>query len=143
MFKSMALDPYFVDKSWLISELIPSLGREKRFFCITRPRRFGKTVMANMVGAFFGKAADGQKVFHNLRIGKWKDYKNHLNKHNVIYIDFSQMPRDCTAYHPYISRFQDGINRDLAQAYPDLDIDISGATWDILQEVFQKTGENL
>jgi predicted AAA+ superfamily ATPase len=51
-------DAYFVDKTALIDELIPLLEVEKRFVCITRPRRFGKSVMASMVGAFFGKAVD-------------------------------------------------------------------------------------
>ena len=45
---------YFVDKSEILEELIPALQQEQRFFCITRPRRFGKTVMANMIAAFLG-----------------------------------------------------------------------------------------
>ena len=48
-------NPYFIDKSLLLSELIPSLGSVNCYCCITRPRRFGRTVMASMVGAFFGK----------------------------------------------------------------------------------------
>ena len=62
-FKMIAEDLYFVDKSALLEELIPALGREQRFFCIVRPRRFGKTVMANMVAAYFGKAKDSQGLF--------------------------------------------------------------------------------
>lgn len=57
----------------LIEELIPALGREQRFLCITRPRRFGKSVMANMIGSFFGKAADAGCVFDNLKIAKSGD----------------------------------------------------------------------
>ena len=41
-YKATASDKYFVDKTALIAELIPALGRNQRFFCITRPRRFGK-----------------------------------------------------------------------------------------------------
>ena len=51
-YREVLLDRYFVDKTMLIDELLPALGRKNRYFCITRPRRFGKTVMANMVGAF-------------------------------------------------------------------------------------------
>ena len=96
--------------------------------------------MANMVGAFFGKAADADRIFRNLEVSGYSGYQAHLNKHNVIYIDFSEVPRDCGTYLSYISRFQNGINEDLAEAYPDLDIDISGSTWDILSDVFRKTG---
>ena len=140
-YREMISDSYFVDKSMLIKELLPALGKKNRFFCITRPRRFGKSVMANMVGAFFGKSVDSSELFDFLAIAKHKNYKEHLNQHNVIYIDFSEVPRDCGTYLSYISRFQNGINEDLAEAYPDLDIDISGSTWDILSDVFRKTGD--
>ena len=46
-FKTVMNGTYFVDKSEILEELIPALQQEQRFFCITRPRRFGKTVMAN------------------------------------------------------------------------------------------------
>ena len=69
-YKITALDKYFVDKTMLIEELIPSIGREQRFLCITRPRRFGKTVMANMVASYFGKAIDSSFVFEHLEIAK-------------------------------------------------------------------------
>lgn len=49
-YKEMLSDRYFVDKTMLLSELILSLGTRNKYFCVTRPRRFGKTVMANMSG---------------------------------------------------------------------------------------------
>lgn len=52
-YKTITNGLYFVDKADLLKELIPALQQEQRFFCITRPRRFGKTVMANMIAAFF------------------------------------------------------------------------------------------
>lgn len=138
-YKSAVSGRYFVDKSRLIEELLPALGTEERFYCVTRPRRFGKSIMANMVGAFFGKGGDAGSVFSALEISRCKNYAEHLNKHNVIYIDFSEVPRDCTTYIQYITRFQNGINEDLAAAYPELEIDISNAVWDILTAIFQKT----
>ena len=54
-YKAVVYDPYFVDKTSILDELMPLLGKMQRYICITRPRRFGKTVMANMIVAFFGK----------------------------------------------------------------------------------------
>ena len=48
-YREMVSDLYFVDKSMLITELIPALEKKNRYFCISRPRRFGKSVMANMI----------------------------------------------------------------------------------------------
>lgn len=132
-------DTYFIDKTSLIKKLFSSLETEKRFLCITRPRRFGKSVMANMIGAFFNKAVDASAVFDALEIAASDEYRKHLNQHNIIYIDFSEAPRNCTDYRQYIDRIQNSINDDLAQAFPDLEIDIQGSTWDILNKIFQKT----
>ena len=63
----------------------------QKYICITRPRRFGKTVMANMIGAFFGKGADSRDVFSGLRIAESKFFEKHLNQHDVIYIDCSRV----------------------------------------------------
>lgn len=134
-------DPYFVDKTALIKELVPSLGTEKRFFCVTRPRRFGKTVMANMIGAFFGKNGNGKDLFEKLEISGEDAYGTHLNMHNVIFIDFSRMPRDCSGYQEYIDRIQNGLNRDLINAYPELGIEVDSAVWDAFQTVFENTGD--
>lgn len=122
-------DKYFVDKSMLLDELISTLGLKNRFLCVTRPRRFGKSVMANMIGAFFGKAQDASMVFDHLSIAHVPGYHKHLNQHNVLYIDFSRLPRNCTSYEQYINRIQDGINQDLKDIYPDLRINIEDATW--------------
>ena len=54
---------YFVDKSLLIEEVISSMTvNNQRYLCLTRPRRFGKSIMANRLGVFFGKAASGRNT---------------------------------------------------------------------------------
>lgn len=55
LYKGQTEQPYFVDKSQMLSELFPFLDSGNTHICITRPRRFGKTVMANMITAFLGK----------------------------------------------------------------------------------------
>ena len=135
-------EAYFVDKTSLINELFPFLEVEKRFICITRPRRFGKSVMANMVGAFFGKAVDACTLFDTLNISLSEMYRTHLNQHCVVYIDFSRMPQDCSAYAAYIGRISDGLKRDLEGEYPDIDFGFGKDLWDMFQTVFDKTGQN-
>ena len=131
---------YFVDKSEMLEELIPALQQEQRFFCITRPRRFGKTVMANMIASFFENIGE-KTLFDSLRISEYEKYGEHAGKHDVIYIDFSEMPRECTSYREYIARIQDGILRDMRAAYPGLDIESNAAVWDVLSEIFNKFGD--
>lgn len=141
-YKEIAGTRFFVDKSLIIEDILSALKIDgQKYLCITRPRRFGKSVMANMVAAFFGKAADAGKLFERLAIAGNENYRAHLNKHNVVYIDFSEVPRDCTNYGQYIARIQDGINNDLARVYDDLSIDTTRAAWDIMTDIFQEKGE--
>ena len=138
-YKITALDKYFVDKTMLIEELIPSIGREQRFLCITRPRRFGKTVMANMVASYFGKAIDSSFVFEHLAIAKSPVYEEYINKYDVIYIDFSRLPENCQTYEEYINRIKTGIKEDLLEEFPELELKEEMSLWDILAKIFQKT----
>lgn len=131
---------YFVDKSEILEELIPALQQEQRFFCITRPRRFGKTVMANMIAAFFENIGE-KTLFDKLQISRYESYKEHAGTHDVIYIDFSEMPRECTSYKEYMARIQDGILQDIGRAYPDVEIAPNEAVWDVLSEIFNKFGD--
>ena len=108
-YKKIASSRFFVDKSRLLEEIIQSMDDNQKYICITRPRRFGKTVMANMIGAFFGKGADSRDVFSGLRIAESKFFEKHLNQHDVIYIDFSRVSKNCSSYCEYIERIQDGL----------------------------------
>ena len=94
LYKSEVCSPYFVDKSQMLRELIPLAEVGNRHVCVTRPRRFGKTVMANMIGAFFGKDVASKDVFETLKISEFADYRKHLNQYNTIYIDFSVVDID-------------------------------------------------
>lgn len=80
-----------MDKSLLIKPLNALIGTDECYVCITRPRRFGKTVNANMLGAYYTKGYDSRELFSGLAIAKEEVYLQHLNQHNVIYIDFSRM----------------------------------------------------
>lgn len=142
VYREIAGTRFFVDKSLILEEILSAAEVDgQKYLCITRPRRFGKSIMACMVAAFFGKAVDSEKLFERLLIAGNENYKTHLNKYNVVYIDFSEVPRDCTNYRQYIARIQDGINNDLARVYDDLHIDTKKATWDILTDIFQKKSE--
>lgn len=97
--------------------------------------------MANMVGAFFGKAADSSGLFDTLAIAGERDYVSYLNQYNVIYIDFSRMPENCGSYYAYISRILNGLREDLMQEYPNLARGAEKAIWDNLQMIFEETGQ--
>ena len=141
LYKSESLSPYFVDKTLMLRELFPYVSAGNRHICITRPRRFGKTIMANMISSFFQKASDSSDVFDSLTISQVDDYRRYKNQYNVIRIDFSKMPRNCDSYTQYIERIEALLIEDVKEAYPQVKINEADAVGDILESVFVQCGE--
>ena len=81
----------FVDKTDFIEKISAKINTDKRFMAVTRPRRFGKTVTAHMLSAYFSKGYVGRSIFDELEILKKDSYEQHLNKYNVIYIDMNSI----------------------------------------------------
>ena len=79
----------FVDKTSFIEITNNRLNKDNRFLAVTRPRRFGKTVTAHMLLAYYSKGYAGSKIFDDLHIVNRVDYLEHLNKYDVIYIDMN------------------------------------------------------
>ena len=83
-FTEVANYKYFVDKSDFIEKVNGNIKTPSKYLCITRPRRFGKTINAMMLACYYSKNADFKKLFDKLEISKSDSYLEHLNKHNVM-----------------------------------------------------------
>lgn len=128
--------PYFIDKSLLLEELMMRIETNTNYICITRPRRFGKSVMANMIAAFFSGAGNVGAVFEELKIAASDRYKDYAGKYDVVFISFNELPRKCTSYEQYIGRIESRLLKDLQKAYPKADIQMEDAVWDAFSAVY-------
>ncbi len=79
----------FIDKSMMIAELNKLVDTENKFLCISRPRRFGKSMAGNMIAAYYSKGCDSRELFKDLKIAQDKSYEEYLNRLNVIKIDLN------------------------------------------------------
>ena len=142
LYKSETTKPYFIDKSMILKELFPLVDEGNNYLCITRPRRFGKTVMANLIASFFSKGRNAEDIFETLQIHQEKDYQKYMNKHTVIHIMFNDVPRKCNSYEQYIDRIEEVLINDLKKEYPDLSINEQQAIWDILLGIHAEKQED-
>jgi predicted AAA+ superfamily ATPase len=62
IYQEAAAQPYFIDKTGILKKIFPLINSTEKYICITRPRRFGKTIMANLIGSFFPRHAI-QEIF--------------------------------------------------------------------------------
>ena len=70
----------YVDKTGLINYTNSVLESTDAFICNSRPRRFGKSITADMLTAYYSKGCDSEKMFSGLEIAKSKDFKTYLNR---------------------------------------------------------------
>jgi hypothetical protein len=141
LYQKTVNSPYFVDKSNLLLELISLINTDMNYVCITRPRRFGKTVMANMIASYLGKYQDGNTIFDQLSISREKPYQKHLNQHNVIYITLNEVPEDCATYLQYRNHITARLKNDIRKMYPNFSFKENDAIWDILRDLFAEYSE--
>lgn len=132
--------PYFVDKSGMLAELAQLIECGGGYICLTRPRRFGKTVTANMIAAYFGKGADSRDIFEHLEIGKQKNWEKYRNQYDVIHISFNEMDSEQRSYPAYIKNIKRLLQEDLRELFPELPLSPQEEVLGDLRMIFARTG---
>lgn len=135
-YRKVKNSPYFVDKTHILTKIIPRIETSENCLCITRPRRFGKSVIANMMAAFFSKGCNAEELFNGSQISLCDNYKSQMNQYNVISLSLNRIPNNCTSYRQYIERIESRLKRDLIHSFPAADICEQDALWDILTDIY-------
>ena len=79
----------YVDKSGLIAIVNSTLFTERSFSCVSRSRRFGKSIAAKMLCAYYDHSCDSRALFADLEIASDPSFEKHLNKYPVIFLDLT------------------------------------------------------
>lgn len=111
----------YVDKSGLIAIVNSTLFTERRFSCVSRSRRFGKSLAAKMLNAYYDQSCDSRALFADLEIANDPSFEKHLNKYPVIFLDLTN----------FTTRFKDDsimqhvqkeLIDDVHKAFPDIPV---------------------
>ena len=86
-FKSAVQSQIYVDKTELLEYTNSVLDSSQRYICVSRPRRFGKSITADMLSAYYGKDGNSKELFATLKIAQSSTFDEHLNKYHVIQLD--------------------------------------------------------
>lgn len=128
----------YVDKTELIQYTNQVFRTKQKFLCVSRPRRFGKSMAAEMLAAYYQRNCDSQKLFANMNIAKDPSFPVHLNRYNTIFLNmqdfFSRthnIDRMCELFSKYVLR-------DLLREYPDFDYLDQTDLIDVLQEIYRE-----
>ena len=112
----------YVDKTDMISFFNGIINTEQSYVCVSRPRRFGKTMTANMLAAYYEKGSDSRFLFEERKLGKQEGWDRYINKFDVLRIDIADILSTYGDPDKAMNAIEAGIVSDIMKAYPELGI---------------------
>lgn len=137
LFQQAINSKIYVDKSELIAFTNSVIYTEEKSLCVSRPRRFGKSMAANMLTAYYSRGCNSEKQFENLKISKNPDFEKHLNKYNVIRLNMQSFLSKAKTVEQVIDLITKAVGRDLFREYSDVDYLDKTILSFVLDDVYQ------
>lgn len=140
-FRRMVSADIYVDKTMMIAEMNRFIDSGNNFICMSRPRRFGKTIASNMLCAYYVKGVDTSELFARFKISKDPSFSEKLNKYNVIKLDWNSEYQNTEDSSRLISRVTKKIKEELKEEFPDVSIAEDDSLGESILKIYGKTGE--
>ena len=129
----------FVDKSLFIGKISKFLNTEQRFICVSRPRRFGKTMIGNLMKAYFSKGCESKEIFSKLKIANDPCFGENLNKFNVLSIDLGGFFSSSKNKNEILSNLYGKLLEDFIEEFPYIEFYEKDSVADLIMKVYKHT----
>ena len=133
-------DEFYVDKSMIISLLNDKVESDDRFLCVSRPRRFGKTMAANMIAAYYSKGCDSHEIFSDLKISKDPTFEDNINRYTVIKLDINGAATG-KGDKTIVQYYNENVVPELMKAYPNVGLSSDMSIAKALVSIHESTGD--
>ena len=130
----------YIDKTDMITFLNKKINTEQRYISVSRPRRFGKSITANMIAAYFEKGCDSRYLFENRKLGETKNWDQNLNKYDVIRIDLADIRSRYDSPEETLDLIENQLIKDIMEVYPQCKIEENDKVATVLDKVNEQTG---
>ncbi len=139
-FRTSLRSQIYVDKSLLITEINKLVRTEQKYVCVSRPRRFGKSMAADMLLAYYSNVEDTSALFDNLKISKVDSYRKHLNQYDVIKINMQEFLSSTHNVDELIALLKKYISYDLFDKYENVRFRDEQNFIQVMKDIYAKTG---
>ena len=130
----------YVDKTGLLEYTNKVMNTLQGYICNSRPRRFGKSITANMLTAYYSKGCDSKEMFSNLEISKTPDFEKRLNKYDVIHVDIQWCMEPAGGADNIVSYISEKTISELKEYYPDVLTENLVSLPEVLSKINTETG---
>lgn len=137
-FKRAVNSKIYVDKTMLLAFTNQNLKSEHQNICVSRPRRFGKSMAANMLVAYYGKGDDSYELFKPFKIAKDPDFKKHLNQYNAIHLNMQQFLGRTEFVEEMMELISRKVVRELKREFPQVTYYEEDLV-SVLEEIYSQT----
>lgn len=122
-FQNVINSEIYVDKTGLLAYINKVLDTTEKFICNSRPRRFGKSITAEMLTAYYSRGCDSKALLTSLKIAKAQDFQLHLNKYDVIHFDVQWCCISAGSSENLVSYITDIVVSELKETYPEVPLE--------------------
>ena len=140
-FKQSLNSKIYVDKSGMIEITNNLLDTRQNCMCISRPRRFGKSMGIDLLVAYYSKGCDSKELFSNLKIAQNPDFEKHLNKYNVISLNLPNFKETGKGIECILPIMINELKRDLKKEFPLIVDNTDRPLQLILADIYEQTKE--
>ena len=112
----------FIDKTEMIQYINSVVNTQQRFVSVSRPRRFGKTMAADMICAYYDREADSRELFEKRKIAQTAGWDEFLGKFDVIHLVMTRFFKTRITVNEALTNMQKIVIRDFKRAYPDVEL---------------------
>ena len=130
----------YVDKTGLLEYTNQVMDTENAFICNSRPRRFGKSITAEMLAAYYSRACDSGKMFEGLKISRSASFSEHLNRHDVIHLDVQWCMLDAGGPQAVVGYMNGHLLAELKEAYPEAALEGEKTAYGAMSRINTETG---
>lgn len=132
----------YVDKTALIDNTNMVLNTRQKFICISRPRRFGKSMAADMLAAYYDRSVDSSALFDTFVISKCASYRMHLNQYDVIKVNMQEFLSATHSVSEMLDRMSRFLIYDLTEHFIGIRYRDEGNLVQVMRDIFAKTGHS-
>ena len=135
-FQEVLNSKIYIDKSELIQYTNSVLRTTQKYICVSRPRRFGKSMAANMLTAYYSRGCDSKGLFQGLKIATHPDFEKYLNQYNVIHLNMRDYLTESENMKQLIQFVEDDLLDELQQEFSDLRMPRRKTLVKVLEQAF-------
>ena len=129
----------YVDKTSTIAFMNGVLNTEQRYVCLTRARRFGKSMAAKMLCAYYDQSCDSRDLFEGLQIANHPTFAQHLNKYPVIYLDMTGFTTRFHGDSNLVAKVQEELIAEMRGLYPQVEVKETDDLMNVLSRIVEST----